>query len=106
MIKVERVRGDGVKGQKVKEVTSVCILTLSSLLTFYPPHPRPQCFSRIMDPSWGQKSAAPPVSSPAREDRCKVGGERHRETERERDIEREMEEEKQKCSADQNSNSV
>lgn len=104
MIKVERVRGDGVKGQKVKEVTSVCILTLSSLLTFYPP--RPQCFSRIMDLSWGQKSAAPPVSSPAREDRCKVGGERHRETERERGIERKMEEEKQKCSADQNSNSV
>lgn len=26
--------------------------------------------------SWGRKSAAPPVSSPARQDRCKVGGER------------------------------
>lgn len=24
--------------------------------------------------SWGRKSAAPPVSSPARQDRCKVGG--------------------------------
>lgn len=31
--------------------------------------------------SWGRKSAAPPVSSPARQDRCKVGeGRRERGT--------------------------
>lgn len=29
--------------------------------------------------SWGRKSAALPVSSPARQDRCKVGGEREKE---------------------------
>lgn len=43
-----------------------------------PVHPSlcPQCFSRIMALSWGRKSAVPPVSSPARQDRCKVGGQR------------------------------
>lgn len=49
-------------------------LLTSRLLPSFPPL-CPQCFSRIMGLSWGRKSAAPPVSSPARQDRCKVGGE-------------------------------
>lgn len=46
----------------------------------------PQCFSRIMGLSWGRKSAAPPVSSPARQDRCKVGGEREKERVKEKQV--------------------
>jgi len=48
---------------------------LTSPFPSFPPFLCPQCFNRIMGLSWARRSAARPVSSPARQDRCKVGGE-------------------------------
>ncbi|PWA30735.1 hypothetical protein CCH79_00009350, partial [Gambusia affinis] len=43
------------------------------------------CFSRIMGLSWGRRSAARPVSSPVRQDKCKVGEKRERKRGRKRE---------------------
>ncbi len=45
--------------------------------------------------SWERKSAAPPVSSPARQDRCKVGGERKKERKRKKERQKERKRKKE-----------
>lgn len=74
-----RVRGQGSTVSKVGRGVRRNLTCSEPFLThpsLPPPSLCPQCFSRIMALSWARKSAVPPVSSPARQDRCKVGGQR------------------------------